>query len=290
MAQALHILVTGAFGQLASEIQVWSYQLPQHTFYFLQQGDLSIDDAHAVRNFFDANKVDVCINCAAYTAVDKAETERDTAILANATGAANLAAACSQAGAKFVHISTDYVFAGTASQPYKVGDDTIPVNFYGETKLQGEKEVIAANPNSVIIRTSWVYSSFGNNFVKTMLRLMKERETLGVVSDQFGSPTYAADLASAILEIIQQPQWKPGVYHYTNSGVISWFDFAAAIKALSKSDCVVNKLTTADYPTPAKRPAYSALDTSLIRETFNLSIPAWQHSLEVCMQKILGDR
>ena len=277
------ILITGANGQLGTEFRTLEKDFPAFNFLFVSRDELSIDNADAVNDFFAKNKIDVCVNCAAYTAVDKAETEEELAFAINATAAGNLAATCKQHGAKFIHVSTDYVFAGNGTEPYKEDDDTHPINVYAASKLKGEEEVLQNNTDAIIIRTSWVYSSFGKNFVKTMMRLMSDKESIGVVADQMGSPTYAADLAEAIMQIINKNNFVSGVYHYCNGGVISWFDFASEIKAQLNSNCVVNPIATEAYPTPAMRPHYSALDTYKIKETFQILIPEWKESLAKCM-------
>ena len=293
MAERATILVTGANGQLGKEMQVMSAAQTSYDFLFVTRQELAIDDIDAVTNFFGSHKIDFCVNCAAYTAVDKAETESEQAYLVNAGAVGNLAAICAMYNSAFIHISTDYVFDGTATEPYKEENSVSPVNLYGASKLKGEVLAIQNNPRSIIIRTSWVYSSFGNNFVKTMLRLMAERESISVVSDQRGCPTYAADLAAAIMEIITQLQQIPvsdrslpnsNIYNYSNQGVINWHEFAMAIKELSGSNCSVNAIPAARYPTPAKRPAYSVMDTTKIQQTFNLKIPEWKHSLASCIK------
>lgn len=279
------ILVTGANGQLSSEMQVITIAYPHYNFLFVTKDDLSIDDEEAVKQYFSNHKIDYCVNCAAYTAVDKAETEVEEALLVNGTAVGNLAAICKIHNAQFIHISTDYVFDGTATSPYKEDNKVSPVNSYGATKLKGEELALQNNPATIIIRTSWVYSSFGNNFVKTMLRLMKDREQISVVSDQVGCPTYAADLASAIMQIIvsENPTGHAGIYNYSNSGVINWHQFAVAIKELSGSKCLVNPIPSSQYPTPAKRPSYSVLNTSKIQQNFNIQIPEWKDSLQKCL-------
>lgn len=285
MAENKTILVTGANGQLSSEMEVIAIAYPHYNFLFVTKDDLSIDDEEAVKQYFSNHKIDYCVNCAAYTAVDKAETEVEEALLVNGTAVGNLAAICKIHNAQFIHISTDYVFDGTATSPYKEDNKVSPVNSYGATKLKGEELALQNNPSTIIIRTSWVYSSFGNNFVKTMLRLMKDREQISVVSDQVGCPTYAADLASAIMQIIvsENPAEQAGIYNYSNTGVINWHQFAVAIKELSGSKCLVNPIPSSDYPTPAKRPAYSVLDTSKIQRNFNIQIPQWKDSLQKCL-------
>ncbi len=285
------IIVTGASGQLGTAIKSLAAGYNQFHFNFLTKDELSIDDGAAVQAYFEKTAPAYCINCAAYTAVDKAETERSQAMRINGKAAGLLATACARAGAKLVHISTDYVFDGTASIPYKEDDSTNPVNYYGATKLEGEKLCLANNADSIIIRTSWVYAAYGNNFVKTMMRLMKERESLNVVDDQWGSPTYAVDLATVILSIIAADKdgggsWVPGIYHYSNEGNINWHDFAVAIKKLTGSACVVNPIPTSKYPTPAKRPAYSVMSKEKIKSTYHTVIPQWQSSLAVCINNI----
>ncbi len=279
------ILVTGANGQLGKELQMLAPDFPGYDFLFVTKDELNIADNDAMATYFSEHTIDYCINCAAYTAVDKAESDAANAFLINATAVADLAAICKNNHTQLIHISTDYVFNGTASEPYKETDHTNPVCVYGRSKLQGEVLAMENYPSSIIIRTSWVYSSFGNNFVKTMLRLMKERESINVVNDQFGCPTYAADLAAAIMQIIASGKSKehPGIYHYTNTGITNWYEFAVAIKDLTGSNCMVNPITTAQYPTPARRPAYSVLDTAKITETFGLNIPHWENSLQKCL-------
>lgn len=280
------ILVTGANGQLGREMQVMAASFPGYNFLFVTKEELPIDDAAAVKKYFQVHDIDVCVNCAAYTAVDKAESEKEKAFAINGDAVGNLAALCKGKGALFIHISTDYVFDGTATSPYKEDNAVNPIGVYGASKLKGEQLAIQNNPASIIIRTSWVYSSFGNNFVKTMLRLMKERESINVVSDQQGCPTYAADLASTIMDIISGTVITPGIYNFSNHGLITWYDFAVVIKELSGSNCIVNPIPTSQYPTPAKRPAYSVLDTTKIRDTFNVVIPEWKDSLKKCLELI----
>ncbi len=290
MKNIKNILVTGANGQLGSEIRVLSSSYPQYNFVFTDYQELSICDKAVIDTYFKENPVDCCINCAAYTAVDKAESDIETANSINGYAVGFLAEACNNHNALLIHISTDYVFDGNGKAPYPVDYPVNPVNVYGSSKLLGEKLAIEKNPSSIIIRTSWVYSSVGNNFVKTMLRLMKERESINVVNDQVGSPTYAADLASAIMQIVDSGKagTAGGMYHYSNSGVISWFDFAIAIRDISQSKCHVNPVPTEGYPTPAKRPAYSVMDTSGITQVFDVSIPLWMDSLKKCMAILLS--
>ena len=280
------ILITGANGQLGNEFRVLESGYLGYEFIFLSRQELSITDKDSVQNVFKTYKPAWCVNCAAYTAVDKAETEKDQAVAINATAAGLLAEACAQYNSGFIHISTDYVFDGSSATPYREDDTTGPINVYGESKLLGEQLVMKNNPRAIIIRTAWVYSFFGNNFVKTMMRLMKEKESINVVEDQVGSPTYAADLAQVIMHIITQDAKAGGIYHYSNDGRISWYEFALAIKDLTGSRCKVNPIPSAQYPTPAKRPHYSLLDKTKIASTFLVPISNWRASLEVCVRKL----
>lgn len=285
MAQPI-ILVTGSNGQLGSELKELAPSHPQFKFVFLTRAELAVEDAEAVKKIVAQAKPDFVINCAAYTAVDKAESEKGAALAVNAIAVGILARASKDAGAKFLHVSTDYVFDGTSSEPLKEDAPVSPVNFYGETKLRGEQEAVKENAESIIIRTAWVYSAYGKNFVKTMLRLMAEKESINVVSDQWGSPTYAADLAEAILRIVEGGRWQPGIYHFSNDGVINWAQFAREIGRLSDSNCTVNFITTEQYPTPARRPLYSVLDKTKISTTYGITPKPWKESLEICLQKL----
>ena len=280
------ILITGANGQLGQEFRALEKKYNQFQFLFVGKDELAIQDHFLLKKFFKKNNPTYCINCAAYTAVDKAETEKELATLINGDAPGYLAEACDEFGTKFIHISTDYVFDGTSAIPYKETDETNPVNQYGTSKLIGEQRVLENIADAVIIRTAWVYSEYGNNFVKTMMRLMNERENLNVVSDQKGSPTYAADLADAIMQIISKEKIIPGIYHYSNEGVISWYEFAVAIKDLIGSNCKINPIPTTQYPTPAKRPAFSLLDKTKIKSTFQLEIPDWKSSLKKCVVRL----
>lgn len=281
------ILVTGANGQLGSEVRELATGYPAYEFIFTDYQELSIVDESAVNTFFDAVQPDYCINCAAYTAVDKAEdpAERQLVDDLNAHAVGYLAKACQKHGTKFIHISTDYVFDGHGSRPYLPDDATEPVSVYGITKLAGEKRALE-NADVIIIRTAWVYSSFGRNFVKTMLSLMSSRPSISVVSDQYGTPTYAADLASAILQIISSNKWVPGIYHYTNEGMTNWYEFALAIKEIAGAACEVYPIPTSAYPTAATRPVYSVLDKSKIRNVYGIDIPEWKESLKACMKRL----
>jgi dTDP-4-dehydrorhamnose reductase len=285
------ILVTGANGQLGNEFRELENQYPQYQYLFVDYEELRIEDDVAVTKYFQTHEPFACVNCAAYTAVDKAETEKDKSALTNAAAVGILANACHQFNTLFIHISTDYVFDGNSSIPYNEESVTNPVNHYGLTKLLGEQLALQKNPNTIIIRTAWVYSSFGNNFVKTMMRLMKERDSINVVQDQVGSPTYAADLAEAIMRILtmvddRSTAIKYGIFHYSNEGTISWYEFAVAIKELTGSPCKVNPVPTSQYPTPAKRPQYSLLDKSKIKAAYGVKIPGWRTSLVRCMERL----
>jgi len=277
------ILVTGANGQLGKSLHSVAAEYPSFDFYFAGRDLVAVDDSVSVSAVFAEFKPDFCVNAAAFTAVDKAESDKDTAMAVNGTAVGILSETCRSNGAKFIHVSTDYVFDGLSEVPYKEDHLTDAVNYYGASKLAGEELAVQKNPDTIIIRTAWVYSEYGNNFVKTMLRLMKDRKEIGVVMDQIGTPTYAKDLAHAILDIVGGSVWAPGIYHYSNRGKISWYDFAEAIKIKSGFDCLVKPITTPEFPTPAKRPAFSLLDTSKIRETFDLNIPGWEESLDVCL-------
>src|SRR5688572_13621597 len=296
------ILVTGANGQLGMELQELSPRYPEFDFVFTTREQLRLDDLNAIDQFISSQKPQYCINCAAYTAVDKAESEKELAYRINAEAPGVMAAGCKKNNTQFIHVSTDYVFNGNGTSPYREEDETDPVNFYGASKLEGEHMVMRNNPNSIIIRTAWVYSEFGKNFVKTMLRLMADKDQISVVNDQYGTPTYAADLAEAIMKIISSfdnptrhlPTGQAGsplathggIYHFSNEGQISWYDFAVAIKELITISCKVNPISTPEYPTPAKRPAFSVLDKTKIRDTFSIPIKDWNTSLAVCLGKI----
>ncbi|MBL7731219.1 MAG: dTDP-4-dehydrorhamnose reductase [Chitinophagaceae bacterium] len=273
------ILVTGSNGQLGKELRDIATHFPQYDFIFLGREDLPIHHFEMVRHYFSTYHPQYVINCAAYTAVDRAEQEKDLAFQVNGEAVGVLAAVCKEHHCRFIHISTDYVFDGNGTAPYKEEDAVSPVNTYGASKLEGERQAMLLNPDSIIIRTSWVYSVHGKNFVRTMLKLMAEKESINVVSDQAGSPTYAADLAEAIMDIISYNEWKPGIYHYSNEGNITWFDFANAIKEISGSQCVVNPIPTSSYPTPAKRPAYSVMDKTKITQAFGIGLKDWKDSL-----------
>jgi dTDP-4-dehydrorhamnose reductase len=277
------VLVTGAHGQLGTELNFLSSLLETHAFTFLSHQDLDITDEKAVGAVLAENEYKILINAAAYTAVDKAESDRDAAYQVNATAAGILAMACAEHNCKFIHISTDFVFDGTIARPLLETDPVNPLGVYGATKLEGEKLIAQNNPDALVIRTSWVYSSFGNNFVKTILRLCKERESLNIISDQIGTPTYARDLANAILKILQLREWHSGIYHYSNEGVASWYDFAIAVRDLAGLHITVNPIESIQYPTPAVRPKYSVLSKKKFKETFGIEIPYWRDSLTSCV-------
>lgn len=289
-----NVLVTGASGQLGSELgylfevgqgKEANTKLNNLNLNFVTRKELDIQNSDSVAEYCKNNQISVIVNCAAYTAVDKAESEPELADAINHLAVKNLAEISKDQGISLIHISTDYVFDGTNHKPYKETDKTNPQSVYGKTKLNGELAMQAVNPkNSIIIRTSWVYSEFGNNFVKTMLRLGNERDELSVVCDQVGSPTNAQDLASAILQIIPQLKNKEvEVYHYSNAGVCSWYDFAKAIFEIKKIDCKVNPIPSEAYPTPVKRPYYSVLDKYQIEDNFNIVISDWRDALGGCL-------
>lgn len=281
------ILVTGAGGQLAMSIRDLATRHSAFDFVFFTKSDLHIEDKDDLRRIFDQIHPRFCINCAAYTAVDKAELEKEAAFLINAEAVKNLAQICAVYKTKLIHLSTDYVFNGFSSVPYKETDSVDPLNEYGASKAKGEYYALNANPESVIIRTSWLYSEHGKNFVKTMLRLMKEKGELHIVNDQTGSPTYAGDLAQLIMIIITATSWLPGIYHYCNGGQTTWYDFAREIKNISGTDCQLYPVTSVEYPSAVKRPAYSLLDTTKIKTAYNVQIPLWQESLKFCLSRIL---
>jgi dTDP-4-dehydrorhamnose reductase len=283
------ILVTGSNGQLGNELKELASSYPQFQFLFFDREQLSINDKAAIERTFKEHQPAYLINCAAYTAVDKAELEKELANTINGIAVGILASACKQYETKFIHISTDYVFNGKASTPLKETDAVDPANAYGASKLLGEQRAFQNNSETIIIRTSWVYSSYGKNFVKTMVRLMSEKESIGVVNDQYGSPTYAADLAEAIMQIISSRKWQGGIYNFSNEGIISWFDFANEIKRLINSICVIHPLATEQFPTPAKRPKYSVLDKTKIKETFPVQLKNWKESLQNCIDKLRKD-
>lgn len=282
------ILVTGADGQVGSELRELSLVHPDYAFHFVSRNDLDITNALAVNDYFVRHNIDTVFNCAAYTAVDKAESEPEQADAVNVWGAANLADACRRQHATLFHISTDFVFDGSKQTPYTESDATNPLGVYGKSKLEGERMALQRNPNTVVIRTSWVYSAFGHNFVKTMLRLGKEKPELKVVNDQIGSPTYAKDLAEAMLHMLgeMQSHHLGQVYHFSNDGAISWFDFASAILKHKHIATPVHPIPTSGFPTPAKRPANSVMDKSKIQREFTIRLKPWEESLKACLAKL----
>jgi dTDP-4-dehydrorhamnose reductase len=280
------IIVSGKNGQLGSELKDIAALYPQFDFYFFDRTELDIANLDAINAVFEKYKPSYFINTAAYTAVDKAETEQERAYLNNAEATGNIAKTSRDYGTKLIHVSTDYVFNGKGNQPYKEDDATDPVNYYGYTKWMGEQLALQNNPQTIVIRTSWVYSVYGNNFVKTMLRLMKERTDIDVVSDQFGSPTYAKDLAEAIMQIIDQNNFQPGIYHFSNDGEINWHTFATAIKEAKQFSCNVHAIPASQYPTPAKRPAYSVMSKEKIQAVFNIQLKPWKKSLAECLKHV----
>ena len=282
----MNILITGCNGQLGNEMQLLEKDFSEHQWFNTDVEELDITDQLAIEQFIQENQIDGIVNCAAYTAVDKAESNKELCTSLNTVAPAYLAAAVDKRGGWMIQISTDYVFDGTKHTPYVETDTPCPDSVYGSTKLAGEFGVQKFCRRSMIIRTAWLYSTFGNNFVKTMLRLGKERQELGVIFDQIGTPTYARDLAKAIMAAIAQGI-QPGVYHFSNEGVISWYDFTKTIHRIAGiTSCHVRPLHTAEYPTPAKRPAYSVLDKTKIKETYNIEIPYWEESLKECIEKL----
>lgn len=278
------ILVTGANGQLGQCLQKISSQFEEFEFIFTDSETLDITNKEEVNDFFWQNAPDFCINAAAYTAVDLAETDIEKAFLVNADGTENLAEACAENNAQFIHVSTDYVFDGENNLAYTEEDFTNPLGVYGASKLAGDELALEVNPYSVILRTSWVYSEFGKNFVKTMLNLFATKEELNIVADQFGQPTNANDLAEAIMKIIKSEKITPGIFNFSNLGRISWFDFAEKIAELSDAKIKLNAIETSQYPTPAKRPKNSVLDLDKISKTYGIQLKPWEESLEDCVQ------
>ncbi len=282
------ILITGANGQLGSELKVLSEEMTGFEYCFTDYDTLDITDQVAMRTFMQDRRPDFVVNCAAYTAVDKAEEEPESCFRLNGKAPGIVAAACQEYGAKLIHISTDYVFDGTSCIPYNEDQPVKPLGVYGASKREGEVQVFA-HSDAIVIRTSWLYSSFGSNFVKTMIRLGRERNQVNVVFDQTGTPTYAADLAAVILKIISRSTadpdcWKPGIYHYSNEGVCSWYDFALAVHRLAGIQCHVSPVESADFQTKAIRPCFSVLNKAKIKKTFYISIPHWEESLEKCIR------
>lgn len=278
------ILVTGAKGQLGSELNVLSSAYSQFEWVFTDWQELDLCDLDNLQENIAKINPQIIINCAAHTAVDKAESEVALSDVLNHQSVALMAKWSSQNNCQFIHVSTDYVFDGNSATALTETAPTNPINVYGVTKLAGEKACLRENPEAIIIRTSWVYSSFGNNFVKTMSRLMQEKDSLSIVNDQIGSPTYAADLAQAIMTIMVHSDWKSGIYHFSNEGEISWYEFALAIQEIGGFECEISGIASSNYPTPAKRPMFSLLDKSKIKATFGVVVPEYKESLRKCMQ------
>jgi len=283
----LNLLVTGSNGQVGSELRALSSQYP-YNFIFIDRNDIDMENPEKLSTYFEAVDIDAIVNCAAYTAVDKAENEYKLADAINHRSVEVLAEIAKKKGSKLIHISTDYVFDGKNHKPYVETDMPSPQGVYGKTKHDGENAILKVSPsNTVIIRTSWVYSSFGANFVKTMLRLGKERDSLGVIFDQVGTPTYAKDLAKLILDILPDiNNTQPEIYHYSDEGVASWYDFARAVFELAAVECTLNPITTDQYPTPAARPHYSLLNKAKIKNDFKITIPYWRDSLHRCLHEL----
>lgn len=280
----MKILVTGANGQLGSELRFLSLKNNQHDWVFTDMHELDLSDLKNLDSNISKISPSLIVNCAAYTSVDKAESENILADILNFKAVDLMSKWSSNNSKKFIHISTDYVFDGNSETPLKEDELTAPINVYGSSKLKGENICLKNDINSIVLRTSWVYSSYGNNFVKIMRNLMLKKHTISVVNDQIGSPTYAADLAEVILEIVNNDQWIPGLYHYSNEGKISWFDFANDIKYFSNFKTQIDGISTKDYPTAAKRPKYSLLDKTKIKETYNIKVPFYRDSLKKCIK------
>jgi len=288
-----NILVTGANGQVGSELKALASHYSDFSFDFVDKDELDITNEEAVLSYFENKKFDYCLSCAAYTAVDKAEEEKNMAMLVNTVGAKNLAFAAEKTGGRLIHLSTDYVYHNNQNTPFVETDETNPQGVYAESKLAGDRTVLNINSKNLVIRTSWVYSTFGNNFVKTMLRLGTDRDKLTVIFDQIGTPTYAYDLAKAMLNILVKIENNSvstedigGIYHYSNEGVTSWYDFATAIFRIENIDCKVTPIETKDYPTAAKRPHFSLLNKAKIKKEFDLEIPHWEASLAECLKAL----
>lgn len=282
----MNILITGSNGQLGNEIQASKIKIEDARFFYTDVKELDITKKADTLSFLQNNEINYIVNCAAYTAVDQAEDDKTMATSINTTAVANLAEAAKACGAKFIHISTDYVFNGQACEPYRENQATAPQSVYGATKLKGELAAADILPDIVIIRTSWLYSAFGNNFVKTMMRLGAERDMLNVVFDQIGTPTYAADLADTILEIIKQDCKVGGIFHFSNEGACSWYDFAHSIMQKCNLNCQLTPVESSEFPTKATRPKYSVLNKKRIKESYNITIPHWEDALDQCLLHI----
>jgi dTDP-4-dehydrorhamnose reductase len=278
------IVVTGATGQLGSELKVLSENYAQYEWIFADRTQVSLDNLDVLKKQLEVISPNIILNCGAYTAVDKAETEQELANMINNLAVGIIAQYAKDHSVKLIHISTDYVFDGTSSVALTEEAITKPINVYGATKRAGELRCLKLNPEAIIIRTSWVYSRFGNNFVKTMQRLLQERDTISVVNDQIGSPTYAADLAQVMMDIVTAQEWIAGMYNYSNEGEVSWFEFVLAIQEIGGYSCEVKGIPSSAYPTPAKRPAFSLLDKTKIKDTFGVVVPNYKDSLAVCLK------
>lgn len=282
----MKILITGANGQLGTELhEILEREFPGQTLYTDVQ-ELDLTNAKAVDSYVANNEITHIVNCAAYTAVDRAEEEKMLCAAVNTDAVKNLAMAADANGAKIIHISTDYVFDGTNHRPYRESDKVNPISQYGTTKRKGETLLLALAPQAIIIRTAWLYSSHGKNFVKTMLRLADSQPEIKVVCDQIGTPTFARDLARAVVKVLQSHQWVPGIYHFTDEGAASWYDFAKAIFRIAGKDVKVTPIPTEDYPTPASRPSYSILDRTRIKATYGIEIPHWEEALADCLHQL----
>lgn len=282
----MKIMVTGAYGQLGNALKRELDGDNTIEAIYTDADTLDLTDSMALSRFFEDNPVDMVINCAAYTAVDRAESDDLKAAAINTGAVGNLGQAAAKHGMKVIHISTDYVFSGESFRPYEENDEPYPQSIYGRTKLEGEGLLTSFSNNAMIIRTAWLYSEFGNNFVKTMLRLADERDEINVVCDQIGTPTYAGDLAHAIHQVIRHERWQPGIYHFTNEGVASWYDFTKAIFEITGKTTKVNPIRTTQYPTPAKRPSYSVLSKNKIKRNYGIEIPYWRDSLQRCIKEL----
>ena len=282
----MKILITGRNGQLGSELHDLKDAYTQHEMVFVDREEMDLSDPDRIFEVLDTEKPQIIVSAGAYTAVDKAESDQELCDAVNHIAVKTIGAWAADNNANVIHISTDYVFDGNSETPLKETDEPDPINVYGLTKLHGEQALRASSANHVIIRTAWVYSTYGANFVKTMIRLMSEREEIGVVADQIGTPTYARDLAKAIMHIIEAPEFVQGVFHYSNEGKISWHEFAVAVKEIKGFKTKVNAIGSDAFPTPAKRPNFSLLDKTKIKEVYNLSVPDWRTSLEEMLSKL----
>lgn len=282
----MNILITGANGQLGNELKKLENNFSSWNFFYGDLPQIDITNKTLIEEFTQQNNISAIINCAAYTAVDKAEEDKELANKVNAIGPSILAEVAASNKIQFIHVSTDFVFNGKNHQPYLETDLPAPISVYGKTKLLGEQLVLKNCPSAIILRTSWLYSSFGNNFVKTMQRLGTDRDQLNVIFDQIGTPTYAADLANTILKILSSNKQSAGIFHYSNEGVASWYDFSIAIMELSNIDCNVYPIPTSMYPTPAARPHYSVMNKQKIKDTFDIEIPYWKESLKRCVEEL----